>query len=331
MDLSGTTDSEEDIKTQNLDIVEQSSENAANTIRHIVISGGGPQGLSFYGFLRETNKSGMWNIKNIKAIYGTSIGGFIGALLCMNFEWDILDDFLIKRPWHTLLNTDIVTYLRIFEKKGMIPKTFYEDTMRPLFAAKDMPENITMKEFYEITGIEWHVYVTDLNKLSIEDISYKTHPDWAVTKALHCTCNLPIIFEPYIEDNKVYIDGGILVNYPINQCISNGANPDEILGLYKKTNTFDTLVDEKSSFINYIFGLLSRIFERTVSYTEGERPKIKHEFYVTNSAVNYDNLIFTFSSIEERQKLINVGVDLFESIKRDASDIPTLDADTNPG
>ena len=283
-------------------------------ITHIVLSGGGAQGFSFYGFLREANKSGIWNIKNIKTMHSTSIGGFITAILCMDFEWDVLDDFLIKRPWHTVLKLDLAAYFRVFEKKGMVPKTIYEDAMKPLFAAKDMPVNVTLREFYEATGIEWHVYAADLNELCVVDISYKTHPDWTVTKALHCTSNLPIVFEPYIENGKVYIDGGTLVNYPINQCISNGANPDEILGLYKRNTIFDNQIGENSSFVDYILGLLSRVFDRLVYHTEGERPKIKHEYFVSDSMVNIENLMATASSQEERIRLIQVGVDLFHSI-----------------
>lgn len=279
-------------------------------IKHIVLSGGGAQGLSFYGFLRESNNAGLWDIKNIKTIHGTSVGAFIGAVLCMGFEWNIIDDYLVKRPWHTVFKLDLNAYLRVFATKGMVPKTIYEDVMKPLFAAKDIPLDVTMREFYEITGIEFHVYAAELNQLCIVDISYKTHPDWKVTKALHCTSNVPIVFEPYIDDDKFYIDGGTLVNYPINQCISTGAEPDEILGLYKRSTSYKTVVGEKSSFFDYILGLLSRVFDRLVFHTEGKRPVIKYEYYVTDTVVNIDNLAATAASAEERQRLIQVGVDL---------------------
>lgn len=300
--------SDNDIGTEEIEETEESKETP--NIRHMVLSGGGAQGLSFYGFLRETNKAGLWDIRNIKTIHGTSIGAFIGAVLCMGFDWDIIDDYLIKRPWHTVFKFDLNSYLRAFETKGMVPKTIYEEVMKPLFAAKDIPLNVTMREFYEITGIEFHVYAAELNQLQIVDVSYKTHPDWTVTKALHCTCNVPIVFEPYIDDDKFYIDGGTLVNYPINQCISNGAEPDEILGLYKRNTSYKTLVGEKSSFFDYILGLLSRVFDRLVFHTEGEKPVIKHEYYVTDAVVNIDNLAVTAASMEERQRLIQVGVDL---------------------
>ena len=40
-----------------------------NKIKHIVISGGGPYGLSAYGALKETNQQGFWDISNIKSDY----------------------------------------------------------------------------------------------------------------------------------------------------------------------------------------------------------------------------------------------------------------------
>jgi hypothetical protein len=284
---------------------------APPTIRHIVLSGGGAQGLSFYGFLREANKAGMWNIKDIKTIHGTSIGAFIGAIICMNFEWDILDDFLVKRPWHTIFKLDIQAYLRVFEKKGMVPKTMYEEAMKPLFAAKDLPLNATLQEFYDFTGIEWHSYTTELNQFELVDVSYKTHPNWTVAKALHCTSNLPIVFEPYIEENQLYIDGGTLVNYPINQCISNGADPDEILGLHKRNTIYDKIINDESSFFDYILGLLTRVFDRIVYHTEGEKPKIKYEYFIKDHVVNIENLVASTSSQEERSRLIRIGAELF--------------------
>ena len=38
-----------------------------NTIKHLVISGGGTYGLSAYGALRELHKKGFWNLSNIQS------------------------------------------------------------------------------------------------------------------------------------------------------------------------------------------------------------------------------------------------------------------------
>lgn len=294
-------------------------ENISEHIKHIVISGGGHQGLIFYGMLRETHKAGLWNLKNIKTMYGTSVGAFMAVVLCLDFEWSVLDDFFIKRPWHTVLKIDFPSYFRAFEKKGMIDKTIYEDVMKPLFAAKDIPINITMNEFYEHTGIELHIFTTEMNQMKTVDISYKTHPNWSIIKALHSSSTLPIIFEPYIEitddlesnktDTYIYIDGGILMNYPIKPCITNGANPDEILAIYKKNDLYNKDINSESSFFDYIISLLNRVFDKTLRFSEGECPNIKNEYYVVESCVSIEDLVLTSKSIEERQRLIQVGSD----------------------
>ena len=68
-------------------------------IKHIVIAGGGPTGLVSYGVLKQLNQVGFWNRKEIKTVYTSSIGGFIGVLATLDYEWSITYDYLIERPW----------------------------------------------------------------------------------------------------------------------------------------------------------------------------------------------------------------------------------------
>ena len=45
------------------------------------------------------------------------------------------------------------------------------------------------------------------------------------------SCSLPGIFIPTIMDGKCLIDGAPLANYPLNYCLRDHPNKDEILGL----------------------------------------------------------------------------------------------------
>jgi predicted acylesterase/phospholipase RssA len=42
---------------------------------------------------------------------------------------------------------------------------------------------------------------------------------------------LPGIFMPIIMDNHCYIDGGVMCNFPINQCIRDHPDKNEILAV----------------------------------------------------------------------------------------------------
>lgn len=68
---------ESDIESAESITNDQTILTSSKKIEHIVMSGGGIVGLSFYGILRESNKRGKWDINNIKTIYGTSVGSIL--------------------------------------------------------------------------------------------------------------------------------------------------------------------------------------------------------------------------------------------------------------
>ena len=60
------------------------------TIKHLVISGGGPLGLRYLGALKKLEQEEFWNLDNIESIYGTSVGAIIGAFICLKYDWETL-------------------------------------------------------------------------------------------------------------------------------------------------------------------------------------------------------------------------------------------------
>jgi hypothetical protein len=140
-------------------------------------------------------------LENIQTIYGTSIGSFLAVVICLGYEWEILDTYFIKRPWQNLFKFDLYSFLKVFEKKGIFDIKIFEEMIGPLFSGMNIPINITMKHFYEKTGVEIHMFSTDLNSMSCVDISYKTHPTWTVVQSIYCSSIIPIVFEPYIYES----------------------------------------------------------------------------------------------------------------------------------
>jgi predicted acylesterase/phospholipase RssA len=94
-------------------------------IKHLVITGGGIAGIIAYSVLRETCKSGIWNIDNIESIYGTSAGAIIGVFIALKYEWSEIDDYITKRPWENVFKFDIDSILRSFDSKGILGKKIF--------------------------------------------------------------------------------------------------------------------------------------------------------------------------------------------------------------
>ena len=304
-------------------------------IRHLVISSGGPAGHMMYSILRTLNLKGVWDIKDIRTIYGSSIGSFTAILIALQYDWETLDDFLIKRPWEKIFtsvplassssssssssstgsNEDCdqtdsggggggsggggsggggvsatiavatskaAAYAYDAKKKWDIAYKLYSqhalygikeftEMLRPALQGKDMNTNITFQEFYDRTGIELHFIVTELNKFVTVDFSYKTHPQQEVIEAAYMSCCYPFIFTPIYRDGCCYVDGGIITDYPIRDCINNQkCDVSEILGIKILWERKPANLTEKSSVLQFI----STFFNQVKSNLFENRPSI---------------------------------------------------------
>jgi predicted acylesterase/phospholipase RssA len=235
------------------------------TIKHLVISGGGPYGIMWYGILSYLAKKNFWQVSDIKSIYGCSIGAYVGVLIILGYEWEWIDDYFIKRPWDKLIAASITRFSEIYEKKCLLNEVFLTEAIRPFLLGKDLKDTITMAEFYAITNIEFHMYAANINKKKIEltDISYKTHPDLKLIQALRMTMAAPLIYEPIFIDNDCYVDGGLINNYPLNICIQQQeCDPDEILGIksvWTQENDEEKKIHEKSSMIDFLLEIIKKM------------------------------------------------------------------------
>ena len=241
------------------------------TIQHIVLCGGGPTGFITYGILKQLHLNKFWSLENIKSIYGTSVGGLVGILIALKYKWDWMDDFLIKRPWSNIFGSNQPSILNIFQGKGIIPQTFFELALAPLLEGKGLSKDITLKEFYDKTLTELHLITTDINPKHVRkiDISYKTHPNLKLIKAVGMSSTIPLIFEPVCEDGACYLDGGLLCNYPLNACIeSQKCKLDSILAIRNVWKYPVSIVDDNSSFLDLINVLLKRI---QYTYDSGDK------------------------------------------------------------
>jgi predicted acylesterase/phospholipase RssA len=277
-------------------------------IRHIVISGGGTMGFAYYGILQESNKQNLWNIEHIQTIYGTSIGSILATILCLRYDWNTLDDYFMKRPWEKVFHYDLHTLFSCVQNNGIFTRTVTEQILKPLLLGKDILPTVTMAEFFQKTGIELHIMVTNVNVFESVDVSYKTHPGWSLVDAVHSSCAIPLLFKPISIDGNLYCDGGFCVNYPLKNCIENGANPDDVFGIQNTDIDNEEIDTTMFSLFDYIIHLLNKILKKIGTSTDC---KIRHLFMVPYDRRSLTNIKNVAEKRSAREELINAGVELF--------------------
>tara|TARA_B100000579_G_scaffold435804_3_gene459995 strand:+ start:1017 stop:2003 length:987 start_codon:yes stop_codon:yes gene_type:complete len=299
------------------------------TIEHIVLGAGGPVGLVSYGILRELTENNFIKYENIKSIYATSIGTFIGLIYILNIEWDWIDDYLIKRPWEQLLNFTSNDYLNIINTKGLLDENFFIEFIKPLLLTKDLSINITLKELYDLTNIEFHLFTSNLNKFDKVDLNYKTYPDLELYKALMMSSSIPIFIQPPYYNNEFYLDGAIFTANPVNECLLNEkCDKDKILALINdkkniidyRTNfvrdenddniIFNTNINENMNILQFILYMLKIFFNNVTHIVTGvEKVENTINIALTQTSVDLAYWRHVLTQEEERLNLINAGVD----------------------
>jgi predicted acylesterase/phospholipase RssA len=240
-------------------------------IKHIVVGGGGTTGFMTFGALKFLQDNDFWDVSNLKSIYGTSIGSIVATSIALKYDWDTLLTYFIRRPWNKLYaynKSDLI--LNLYNKKGIFKRTIFEKTLQPLLEGRGLSGNITMKELFEYSKIDIHFFSLELNSMTKTDLSYKTHPDLRVVDAIYMSSACPILFSPCIDEasKTCYVDGGLICNYPVNECIENEkCMPDEILGMRNIFEHYVNPVTETTS----VFEYFTSIYKQVTMYALNEQ------------------------------------------------------------
>ena len=274
-------------------------------IKHLVISGGGPTLVQALGAIQHVEQQKFIDLSNIETIYGTSAGAILGTLICLKFDWETINDYIIKRPWHEVFPINVQKIFDAYTKKGIFDCKTVEKIFKPLFSAKDIPLDINLQDFYNYSKIEMHFFAFDINDFKIEDISYKTHPNITVITALQMTCSLPVLVAPVCIENKCYIDGGIVCNYPLNKCLEL-YNQDEILGIKNQYDKNDSnRVDSNSTMLDFLMSFVFKIIQNMD--TGDKQTSIKNEIICKADFLSIDYLKTALYSMDVRKELFNSG------------------------
>ena len=271
-------------------------------IKHLVICGGGVSGFTAYRMIKERSISGFLSIDNIQSIYGTSVGAILAVILALKYSWEDIDIYLVKRPWQNVFKFDIQSFVYSYENRGIFDQKVIHEILHPLLLGKDLDVDITMKDLFEYSGIDIHVNTTELHSFKNIDISYKSHPEWKVCDAVYCSACLPILFSPFLIDDKCYVDGGVCVNYALNTCLENVKNTDEIFGI--KLTPLDpnkNIVNSESNLCDHMSVLFNKLYRHAYLKIT---PQILHEENIDQNKISIFDILALASSSQRREELI---------------------------
>jgi len=326
-------------------------------IKHLVFSGGGPIGLLQYGALKYLSANNIINRSMLESIYATSVGSIIAFIYMLNFDWTWMDDFFIKRPWEKLVNISYVAYLNIFYDKGIVNKNIIINALKSLFLAKEISLNITLLEFYELTKIEFNIYTCNLTSFKKEKLNHINTPNLELIDALYMSSSVPVMFVPLYINNCYYLDGGIFINCPINECIfdkkccydeiicftNDKREPIDLSNNFYKENNYnygsnDYQLTQDANFFEYVLYIIKTLFNK-LSIIENENIiAIKNSINtsLTEQIVDLKYWTYVVKTETERDYLIKLGesqgekfINMLKSLNNNTNETTSNEITTN--
>jgi predicted acylesterase/phospholipase RssA len=225
----------------------------------------------------------------------------LAIMMALQYSWEELDDFIIKRPWKNVWKFNVMNVFDYYKNKGIYGIELFQDVFGPLLMGKDLELTVTLKEFYEATGKHIYFYSVKLSTFESVEFSHKSHPDMQLLNALHASAALPILFKPAEYAGELYTDGGFLLNYPLAKC---PADPETILGIRNVYVENATNINEIKSIFEYISYILNMVIDKIQCEAD---VKPKYEILLNTGFIDYSSIWSLAQNPAERQALINKG------------------------
>ncbi len=174
----------------------------------LVLSGGGIRGIAHIGLIKVLEDH---NIKP-DIVSGASAGALVGALYAKGYSTETIIDFFHNTPLFR-----ISFFAK--NKSGLLDMEKYQTYFKEYF-----PED-------SFESLEKQLYITATN---LEDGRLDFFSSGELINPLLASAALPPVFAPVLINDKLYVDGGIMNNFPVepleNNCdfiISSFVNPIE--------------------------------------------------------------------------------------------------------
>lgn len=196
----------------------------------LALSGGGAKGVAHIGILKAIEESGL----RIDYITGTSMGSLVGGLYAIGYSSDQLIELAKENNFVELFSENpvrrhISNYEKGFDNRTIVSFPISKEGI-------DLPAGIiTGQNIYTfLSNLAWMAHSTDdFDEFPIPYASVATDIETGeavvfrsgyLPDAIRASISIPSAMVPHEIDGKLYVDGGLSRNIPVEDAIRMGAN-----------------------------------------------------------------------------------------------------------
>ena len=213
--------------------------------------GGGVKGLTYVGALRFLEERGFKFFK----VSGTSVGSIFAALISVGYDSKEIEDIIDKIDFRLVANKNRIT--DGIKNRGLYSIDALEELLYYLFEKKGKTKFIDVKYgndyLLRIIATEMRTKQMVIIPDDLPKFGY-SKDDFLISKAVAMSCSIPLVFNQYRLSDYVFVDGGVVNNFPIELVIEEN-RPTIGFRLNSGNNNVILRLRNKIFKINKSFGL----------------------------------------------------------------------------
>lgn len=263
-------------------------------IKNLAFKGGGVLGIAYAGAITVLEQRGI--LQTVEKVSGTSAGAITAALVSLNYTADEIHKIVLSTDFKTF--EDHKNPLRLATKYGIYRGDALLNWIETQIANKGLAANATFADFKNKGCKDLYVFASDISIKDVRAFSFSKTPNVVVAEAIRASMSIPFFFEAWQfrnsnPNNHMYVDGGMVYNFPITYFDVDGKANPETMGLYLSDLSDKVVVEEikDDQIIHFVKAIFTTIIKAQVIDFENDESQKNRTVVIDDlgiSAVNFD-------------------------------------------
>jgi NTE family protein len=186
--------------------------------RNLVFEGGGVKGIACIGAMRVLDSHGY--LDQITRVGGTSAGAINALIFALGYSMDEQEEILNRTDFNSFMDDSIGIIRdlwRVWRKFGWNRGDRFMEWAGKLIEGKLGDPNATFADLKQAGRPDLYMIGTNLSTGYAEVFSNERHEQMPLVEAVRISMSIPLFFTARRlgERDEVYVDGGVVLNYPV--------------------------------------------------------------------------------------------------------------------
>ncbi|HLX09370.1 MAG TPA: patatin-like phospholipase family protein [Thermoanaerobaculia bacterium] len=261
--------------------------------RYLVLEGGGVKGIAYAGAFEALEQQGI--LDQLQGVAGTSAGAITAALVSLRYTPRQIRELLLHLDFAKFEDGGATGIFRLFSHYGWFRGDYFLSIMRCLVDNQTHKPHATFADLHDGHFVDLHVFATDLTHVSGENLTHRGTQEYSyenpatrdteVALAVRESMSIPLFFASVRAGGNVFVDGGVLLNYPIDTFDPKDDPQHQTLGLlldHTGTATPDNQIDNLVDYMKY---LLEAVENEQAMDLEWDPPNLERTVIVNNLGI----------------------------------------------